>query len=42
MDLRVNKVAPELIRQLKRIALDSGKTLREYVIELLEKAAKGN
>lgn len=35
MDLNIRNIPEELIRELKRKALDEGKTLREHCIELL-------
>jgi hypothetical protein len=37
MDLRVIDIKPETIRALKILAINSGKTLRQYVIDLLTK-----
>jgi predicted HicB family RNase H-like nuclease len=42
MDLRVNHIDPNLMARLKSQAALAQKTLREYVLEVLQKAVKGN
>lgn len=42
MDLRINDIDPDLIRAVKKLALDRGVTLRQLVFTLLRDAvAKG-
>lgn len=35
MDLNIRNIPEDLMRELKRTAVDQGKTLREYCIDLL-------
>ena len=38
-DLRINAIEPELLAQLKKDAIDMGRTLRDHVLVILRKAA---
>jgi len=41
MDLRINKIEPSLMNVLKKRAIDAGKTLRQYIIDLLNDHVQG-
>lgn len=41
MDLNLRNVPDELAAQVKRKAIDAGKTLRDFVIDVLENALTG-